>query len=52
MSGNFTFIIVAKKDNPIYELIHNVKKEESSHMNQFILHAALDIVEEQVWVRL
>eukprot|EP00294_Goniomonas_avonlea_P017034 CAMPEP_0114563738 /NCGR_PEP_ID=MMETSP0114-20121206/13292_1 /TAXON_ID=31324 /ORGANISM="Goniomonas sp, Strain m" /LENGTH=139 /DNA_ID=CAMNT_0001749649 /DNA_START=16 /DNA_END=432 /DNA_ORIENTATION=+ len=49
MSGNFTFVIVGKKDNPTYELIVAQKKEDSSHMNQFIIHAALDIVEEQVW---
>lgn len=45
MTGQYTFIVVGKKDNPLYEYCSSTKKEESSHFNQFIVHAALDIVE-------
>jgi trafficking protein particle complex subunit 2 len=48
MSGNYSFVIVGKDDNPLYELdIGFSKKESTPHM--FILHSSLDIVEELVW---
>eukprot|EP00958_Prasinococcus_capsulatus_P019126 scaffold2319_cov406-Prasinococcus_capsulatus_cf.AAC.7 len=50
MSGVATFIIVSRKDNPIYEAdLGTVKKEDSAHLHQFIVHAALDVVDEVVW---
>ena len=41
MSSSFTFAIVAKSDNPIYELVVSPKKEEPTvnQQNQFFLHA-------------
>ena len=50
MSGVATFIIVSRKDSPIYEAeLGTVKKEDSAHLHQFIVHAALDVVDEVVW---
>ena len=48
---SFTFAIVGKADNPIYELVVSPKKEEPTvnQQNQFFLHAALDIVDEEMW---
>jgi hypothetical protein len=39
--SSFTFAIVAKSDNPIYELVVSPKKEEPTvnQQNQFFLHA-------------
>ncbi|CAG8456788.1 8525_t:CDS:2, partial [Ambispora gerdemannii] len=47
------------KDNPIYEAEFGssskgggeaiVKKDEHRHLNQFIVHSALDVVEEMQW---
>ncbi|KAJ1492491.1 hypothetical protein T484DRAFT_1930985 [Baffinella frigidus] len=46
-----TFAIIGKNDNPLYELVWSQKKEEPSvhQQNQFFLHAALDIVDEEIW---
>mmetsp|Transcript_1041 Transcript_1041/g.1614 ORF Transcript_1041/g.1614 Transcript_1041/m.1614 type:complete len:97 (+) Transcript_1041:401-691(+) len=51
MSSSCTFIIVGKRDTPLYELEYsqNKAKDDSQHLNQFIIHAALDIVDESVW---
>ena len=51
MSGNYSFVIVGKDDNPLYELDLGsfVKKDCPPHLSHFILHSALDIVEELVW---
>ncbi|RHZ79504.1 hypothetical protein Glove_144g123 [Diversispora epigaea] len=58
---SYYFVIVGTKDNPIYELEFgtsglksgnidsNLKKDESKHLNQFIVHSALDLVEEMQW---
>ncbi|CAG8448170.1 4685_t:CDS:2 [Diversispora eburnea] len=58
---SYYFVIVGTKDNPIYELEFgtsgiksgnidsNLKKDESRHLNQFIVHSALDLVEEMQW---
>jgi len=45
------FIIVGKNDNLIYqaELVSSQKKESATHLSQFIIHSALDIVDEIVW---
>ncbi|CAG8501649.1 13526_t:CDS:2 [Ambispora leptoticha] len=50
---------VGTKDNPLYEAEFGssskgggdaiVKKDEHRHLNQFIVHSALDIVEEMQW---
>eukprot|EP00698_Gefionella_okellyi_P005978 TRINITY_DN1541_c0_g1_i1.p2 TRINITY_DN1541_c0_g1~~TRINITY_DN1541_c0_g1_i1.p2 ORF type:complete len:136 (+),score=24.14 TRINITY_DN1541_c0_g1_i1:49-456(+) len=51
MSGgsSCTFIIVGKQDNPLYELDFGQKRDSSSHLSQFVIHAALDLVDEAVW---
>ena len=38
-------------DTPIYEaeFINSQRREESSHLNQLIIHAALDMVDDAVW---
>ncbi|KAF9426574.1 TRAPP subunit [Podila epigama] len=59
------FVMIGTKDNPIYEAefvsvntarssmsgasIHDAKKEEFRHLNQFITHSALDMVEDIQW---
>ena len=47
----YAFVIVGKRDNPIYETewLRGPKREERSHLNQFIIHAALDEVDELKW---
>ncbi|XP_074558929.1 uncharacterized protein LOC141814871 [Curcuma longa] len=51
MAGTACFIIVSRNDIPIYEaeVGSAAKKEEASQQHQFILHAALDIVEDLAW---
>ena len=46
---SYIFIMVGKKDNPIYEAEFSRKKEENRHLNQFIVHSALDMVDESMW---
>ncbi|CAG8593657.1 5871_t:CDS:2, partial [Acaulospora colombiana] len=58
---SYYFAIVGTKDNPIYELEFGTsgtkvgsfditsKKDEHRHLNQFIVHSALDLVEELQW---
>ncbi|GJJ78031.1 trafficking protein particle complex subunit 2 [Entomortierella parvispora] len=59
------FVMIGTKDNPIYEAefvsvntarstsggatIPEAKKEEFRHLNQFIAHSALDMVEDIQW---
>jgi len=57
------FIIVGKSDKPIYELeLSDAKsdtvtsaafptpsKKDEAHLSHFVLHAALDIVDETIW---
>ena len=57
--GNYMFMMVGKDDIPIYEAefrkdlpnssSQGAKKDDNSHLNQFIIHAAMDMVDEQVW---
>lgn len=51
------FVIVGTRDNPIYEAEiapsnpnqQPRMREENRHLNQFIVHAALDMVDEMLW---
>ncbi|KAI8098112.1 Sedlin [Gilbertella persicaria] len=59
--SNYYFAIVGATDNPIYEteitpssrssalIDSNRQRDEHKHLNQFIIHAALDVVEEYQW---
>ncbi|KAM0934058.1 putative trafficking protein particle complex subunit 2 [Dioscorea sansibarensis] len=51
MATTACFIIVSRNDIPIYEaeVGSAIKKEEAAHQHQFILHAALDIVQDLAW---
>lgn len=51
MANTACFIIVSRNDIPIYEaeVSSVLKKEEAAHQHQFILHAALDIVQDLAW---
>lgn len=56
---SFYFAIVGTKDNPLFEHEFGSSKqggdgiakfpEQARHMNQFIVHSSLDIVEEVQW---
>ncbi|KAF2159368.1 hypothetical protein M409DRAFT_30118 [Zasmidium cellare ATCC 36951] len=56
---SYYFTIIGTRDNPLFELDFGTSKvggdgiarfrEEAKHMNQFIVHAALDLVEETQW---
>ncbi|KAI8366355.1 Sedlin [Choanephora cucurbitarum] len=59
--SSYYFAIVGATDNPIYEteiipssrssalVDSNRQRDEHKHLNQFIIHAALDVVEEYQW---
>ncbi|EPR58439.1 mbp-1 interacting protein-2a family protein [Toxoplasma gondii TgCatPRC2] len=50
-SSVFVLVIVGKGDTPLYEadLSSPGKREDSPHYDQFIIHQALDAVDECVW---
>jgi len=52
--ANLVFVIVGKNDRPIYELDLSERKKgdtAESSMAQFLLHSALDVVDEVQWKR-
>ncbi|KAI5684508.1 hypothetical protein M9H77_05736 [Catharanthus roseus] len=51
MATTACFMIVSKNDIPIYEAEVGtaIKKDETAYQHQFVLHAALDIVQDQAW---
>lgn len=56
---SYYFTIIGTRDNPLFEHEFGTSKagsdgiarfrEEARHMNQFIVHSSLDIVEEVQW---
>ncbi|KAI1302563.1 Sedlin [Xylaria venustula] len=56
---SYYFVIVGTEDNPLFEYEFGTSKaggdgqarfpEQARHMNQFIVHSSLDIVEEVQW---
>ncbi|KAE8784094.1 hypothetical protein D1007_42352 [Hordeum vulgare] len=51
MASTTCFVIVSKNDIPIYdaEVGSAPKKEDQAYQHQFILHAALDVVQDLAW---
>ncbi|XP_014608069.1 PREDICTED: probable trafficking protein particle complex subunit 2 isoform X1 [Polistes canadensis] len=54
MAANYYFAIIGYEDNPLFEIEFNnsskdAKKEDHTHLSQFIAHAALDLVDEHTW---
>jgi trafficking protein particle complex subunit 2 len=41
------FLIIGKNDVPLYEASLGTVRRDIGHLNQFIIHAALDIVDEE-----
>jgi hypothetical protein len=57
---SYYFTIIGTRDNPLFEYEFGTSKPgagdgtarfraEAAHMNQFIVHAAIDMVEEAQW---
>lgn len=56
---SYYFAIIGTQDNPLFEYEFGTSKqggdgqarfnEEARHLNQFVLHSSLDIVEEAQW---
>ncbi|KAH0920502.1 hypothetical protein HID58_028162 [Brassica napus] len=51
MANTACFIIVGRNDIPIYEaeVGSAPKREDAAQLHQFILHAALDVVQDLAW---
>ncbi|CAA0344446.1 unnamed protein product [Arabidopsis thaliana] len=51
MANTACFIIVGRNDIPIYEaeVGSAAKREDAAQLHQFILHAALDVVQDLAW---
>ncbi|MBA0738410.1 hypothetical protein Gogos_011772 [Gossypium gossypioides] len=56
MTSTACFIIVSRNDIPIYEAEvgsaakhRSMQREDAAQLHQFVLHAALDIVQDLAW---
>jgi hypothetical protein len=53
MASGYYFVIVGHGDNPLFELENSTKTSDKSDdkksLNQFVAHAALDLVDEATW---
>ena len=49
MAGSTLSLVIVGKDVPVYEAELGTKRQDSNHLHQFILHAALDNVDEAMW---
>ena len=47
----FMMVAGGELDCPIYEaeFVNTQRREDNSHLNQFIIHAALDMVDDAIW---
>ncbi|KAI9481820.1 TRAPP subunit [Coemansia sp. RSA 989] len=49
MSVTYYFAIVGTADSPLYEAEFGVQRNENKHLHQFVVHAALDLVEDALF---
>ncbi|KAJ1754191.1 TRAPP subunit [Coemansia sp. RSA 2523] len=49
MSATYYFAIVGSADSPLYEAEFGVQRNENKHLHQFVVHAALDLVEDALF---
>ncbi|KAJ2296466.1 TRAPP subunit, partial [Coemansia sp. RSA 2706] len=45
----YYFAIVGSADSPLYEADFGVQRTENKHLHQFVVHAALDLVEDALF---
>ena len=47
---SYLFVVVGKHDNPLFRLDNSAQKTDNSrHLQEFIIHSSLDLVDELVW---
>ncbi|KAI9501986.1 TRAPP subunit [Coemansia spiralis] len=46
MAASFYFAIVGTNDSPLYEAEFGIQREENKYLQQFVVHAALDLVDD------
>ncbi|KAJ2762217.1 TRAPP subunit [Coemansia nantahalensis] len=48
--STYYFVIVSAGDAPLYEATFGVPRPEHKHMHQFVVHAALDLVDDALFL--
>mmetsp|Transcript_52623 Transcript_52623/g.119942 ORF Transcript_52623/g.119942 Transcript_52623/m.119942 type:complete len:129 (-) Transcript_52623:247-633(-) len=43
------FLIVSRSGEPVYEFDASVRTDDAQHLNQFVAHSALDLVDYLTW---